>query len=125
MSFVINQVKPEDVQNFCARNGGTTVSRNAAEVWAGFLAANGGTGTRLPELEATWLAVNGANGVRLPDLWGNFLKAQGYTGNLQDMLRVYFSSGSAVGTVFSDLLLEDSSYILLESGSGNSLLLEG
>lgn len=125
MSFALSQVKAEDVQGFAARNGGTTVSNNPAQVWAGYLAANGGSGTRLPELEATWLASLGANGTRLDALWGDYLKAQGYTGNLQDMMRVFFSSGSVGGSSANDLLLESGSFFALESSLADSIQLEG
>lgn len=90
---LITAVKQEDVRGFAARNGTNYVSNNAAEVWAAFLAQNGGTGTSLPALEATWLAGQGAVGNNLRDLWGSYLKQNGYSGNFEDQLRTFFSSG--------------------------------
>lgn len=124
MSLAIISVRPEDIKGFINREGRTVTEREAAEAWAAYLTISGGSGSRLPELEFTWLGARGAVGENLRDRWGSYLDQNGYTGNFQDQMRVFFSSGSVVGTPASDYLLESNSFIVLESGTTNQLLLE-
>lgn len=126
MSYALTVIRSEDVQSFCARNGGTTVSRNASEVWAGYLAANGGTGLRLPELEATWLSTHGAIGNNLRDLWGSYVNQLGYTGDFRQQMYGFFATAAPdtlpIGSPFDNILIESGFDFLLENG--DALLME-
>lgn len=126
MSFALVAAKPDEIKSFIARSDGSiTVTTSAAESWAGFLAANGGSGSRLPELEATWLASNGAVGNNLRDLWGSYLNQNGYTGNLQDQLRVFLTSGQSQAYPTDNLVasysFESGAITTDNTGRGNTL----
>lgn len=62
---------------------------------AAHFAAQGGTGRKEAELEATWLATKGGTGKGLNELWGSYLATKGYTtGNLGDRMRAFFATGN-------------------------------
>ena len=62
MSFILKYVRPANIQAWIAANAPASLKPTARESWRAYLAANGGTGQTLAQLEDTAFTALGASG---------------------------------------------------------------
>lgn len=76
MSYILKVVRPWALQNWVATNAPVSVKTIPRDSWKAYLAANGGVGATLRDLEMSFLATQLATGATLVDRWTNYLLAQ-------------------------------------------------
>lgn len=77
-----------DIQNWIRVNAAGSLKGVPADSWRAYLAANGGTGKTIADLELSFLIAAGATGKTLHDLWGSYLTGLPVTGGrIEDKAR--------------------------------------
>lgn len=79
MSYILRTVRPAALQNWIGVNAAGSLKATARESWRAYLAANGGVGQSVRDLEMSFLAAAGSSQGTLADRWTNYLTAE--TGN--------------------------------------------
>jgi len=72
-SFILDNVKAGNIQNWIAANAVGSLKAKPRESWIAYLRANSGTGDTLRDLEDSFLRAAGANGLTLHDKWNDYL----------------------------------------------------
>jgi len=72
-SFLKNSVRPFDLQNWIKTNAVGSLKGKPMESYKAYLAANGGTGSTIHDLENSFLKAAGATGQTLHDKWSDYL----------------------------------------------------
>ena len=80
-----------------------------------FYLANGATGPTIRDAEMQFLAAKGHTSGTVEDRWVAYLHSFGFTGNLDDMMPLFWDDVNSL--VASNLLLEDGFDLLQEDGS--------
>lgn len=80
-----------------------------------FYLAYGATGPTLRDAEMQFLSGRGFSSGTVNDRWYAYLKSVGFTGNLDDMMPLFWDDVNAI--VQYNLLLEDGDDLLQEDGS--------
>lgn len=72
-SFILRNIRPEAIQNWIRVNSAGSLQGVPRDSWKKYLAANGGTGKTLADLEMSFLIAAGATGKTQRDLWDDYL----------------------------------------------------
>jgi hypothetical protein len=75
MSFILAAVTPSNLQNWIATNAPGSLKKTAGESWRAYLAANGGTGSTLYDMETSYLTAQAVGGGTMYDRWAAKLSA--------------------------------------------------
>lgn len=87
--MIFNFVKPAAVQNWIAVNAAGSLKATPGDSWRAYLAANGGTGATIGDMERNFLS--GSAGGTLYDKWQTYLAANGGgTGGCKDKFQTKF-----------------------------------
>lgn len=73
---MLRHVRPSNLQKWVAANAPGSLKPTGKESWRAYLAANGGTGATLRDLEMSFLAGQSATGGTLADRWTKYLTAE-------------------------------------------------
>lgn len=76
MSFILQRVRPANIQAWIAVNAAGSLKNTATESWRAYLAANSGTGASISSLEKSFLSAAGSTQPTLHDAWGTYNSAQ-------------------------------------------------
>lgn len=74
MSYILNTVRPANLQNWISVNSIPSIRATPRESWKAYLANNGAVGQSTSELEFSFLTAQPGN--TLADKWGSYLTAQ-------------------------------------------------
>lgn len=74
MSYILKVVRPSALQNWIAVNAAGSLKTTPRDSWRAYLAANGGTGGTLADLERSFLSAQ--PGQTLQEKWSSYLTAQ-------------------------------------------------
>lgn len=77
MSFILTAVSPANLQNWIAANAPASLKPTARQSWGAFLAANGGTGKTMYDLEHSYLTAQAIAAGTTYDRWNAKLAATG------------------------------------------------
>jgi hypothetical protein len=69
-----------DLQNWIRVNAAGSLKAVPTDSWMAYLAANGGTGKTIHDLESSFLVTAGATGKTLHDKWATYLAGLGVAG---------------------------------------------
>jgi RecA-family ATPase len=69
-----------DLQNWVRVNAAGSLKFAPEDSWRAYLAANGGTGKTIADMEMSFCIAAGATGKTLHDLWGSYLAGLGVAG---------------------------------------------
>ena len=69
MSFILAAVSPSNLQNWIKNNAAGSLKGSAMESWRAYLAANGGTGNSLYDMETSYLTAQAIGAGTMYDRW--------------------------------------------------------
>lgn len=72
-SYILNSIKNDNLSNWVKTNAAGSVKQRPADSWRAYLAANGGVGSTLRDLEDSFLRTAGAVGLTMHDKWADYL----------------------------------------------------
>lgn len=89
MSFILQHVRPDNLQHWIRVNSPASSRNNPGDSWRAYLSANGGVGKTIYDMEQSFLAAGGFNIGTEHDRWNAKLAATSGRGGAEKARNFY------------------------------------